>query len=481
MLVINDKKEISAGYAGYLCDESKVKGTADRLAFPEKEEEISALIKEAGTSRTNVTLSNARTGITAGAVPEGGLLLSLEKFKKISLKGSDSLTVQAGVTLDEISSFLKKEKPGYFYPVDPTETSSAIGGNIATNASGAQSYFYGPTRNWVKKISVILPEGDKLEIERGQTSARGNMFSFSGYKVLIPGIKKIRAKNSAGYFTGDNMDLIDLFIGSEGTLGIITEADISILPRPENLLLILAFFPTQDAALGFFHAAKKELKEVLAYEYFDASALELLKRDFSIPESSGAVFFEKIIRDFDAETSQIEKLLQAHGSSMESVWAGESEKEMEKIKKFRHHLPEMVNSLIAGYQQKYPGIHKVGTDIAVPEGRIEEMMNFYYKRCREEKIEHLLFGHIGESHLHLNMLPDTPEQFKKAKLLGHEFAKKGIELGGTFTGEHGVGKLKRDFMIYLYSEEELKGMFAIKKMLDPGLILNRGNIFPQGL
>ena len=99
--------------------------------------------------------------------------------------------------------------------------------------------------------------------------------------------------------------------------------------------MILAFFPTQDAALGFFHAAKKELKEVLAYEYFDASALELLKRDFSIPESSGAVFFEKIIRDFDAETSQIEKLLQAHGSSMESVWAGESEKEMEKIKKMK--------------------------------------------------------------------------------------------------------------------------------------------------
>jgi len=481
MLIISDKKQLAEDYGIYLRDESRVQGEAERLVFPANEDEIAAVLKEASSSRMPATVSNARTGITAGAVPQGGVILSLEKLKKISLKEPASLSVQAGVTLDEINAFLKKEKPDYFYPVDPTETSSAIGGNIATNASGAQSYHYGPTRNWVKKISVILPQGGKLEIERGKTFADGGKLSFKGYSLLLPKLRKISAKNTAGYFVAEGMDLIDLFIGSEGTLGVITSAEMKIIPRPENILILLSFFPSAADALGFFHSAKKELKNVLAYEFFDEDALKLLKKEFTVPESRGAIFFEKIVEDFDSETLAIERLLEAHNSSMENVWAGESESEQEKIKKFRHHVPEAVNSLIAQFKQKYPEINKAGTDIAVPEEKLEEMMLFYYKRCREEKINSVLFGHIGESHLHLNMLPENSEQFKKAKLLGHEFAKKGIELGGTFTGEHGVGKLKRDFMRYLYSEEELKGMFAIKKILDPNLILNRGNIFPEGL
>ena len=375
-----------------------------------------------------------------------------------------------------IENFLKKEKPELFYPVDVTETSSSIGGNISTDASGGRSFYFGSTRNWIKKIKVVLPTGELIEIERGREKVKDGEIEVRGKKVKVSYIKELNVKNNAGYYLKKEMDLIDLFIGNEGTLGIVTETELKLTKRIENLIVLVSFFENEDDALNFFWNLKK-LKEIFCIEYFDSNSLNLLKDFFNIPLKGGAIYFETEEENID----EIEELLKNSKSSIENTWAGTEEKEIEKIKDFRHKLPEIINNKIAEVKRVYPEIHKLSTDIAVNEENLSKMIEFYKKVCKEKNLNYVLFGHIGENHLHLNIIPENREEFEKGKDGVDDFVKFAVSLGGTFSAEHGVGKIKKRFMKYLYNEKELKEMVNLKKLLDPNLILGTGNIFEDDL
>ncbi|MCG3225018.1 MAG: FAD-binding oxidoreductase, partial [Candidatus Heimdallarchaeota archaeon] len=266
---------ISESYPSYLVDESKISGgNAEWLFFPTTENEIVSIINKMKDENSMITISAARTGIVGSAVPFGGAVMSLERMNEIIGIGFDEdtqrwfLRCQPSISLDEINEYVKFKKCGQnqsippesdwaekfieectmYYPMDPTEMTASLGGTICANASGARSFKYGPTRDWVRRIRVVLGTCEVLNITRGQYAAEDGIFivKTAGKELIIktPYYHMPKAKNAAGLFTEPNMDLIDLFIGSEGIFGIITEADIWIKE-----------YNAQISCVGFF---KKE-------------------------------------------------------------------------------------------------------------------------------------------------------------------------------------------------------------------------------
>jgi D-lactate dehydrogenase (cytochrome) len=176
-----------------------------------------------------------------------------------------------------------------------------------------------------------------------------------------------------------------------------------------------------------------------------------------------------------------EELLAAHGSSMEQTWGGMDEADLARLKALRHGIAEQVNMAIAAAKAEHPDIHKVGTDIAVPADALTEMFRFYENELEGTGLRYVIFGHVGDSHLHLNIMPNDPYELRVAKELALRFAGRAVELGGTVSAEHGIGKLKHDFLRIMYGDAGLAEMVAVKKALDPAGVLNRGVMFPEEL
>jgi len=285
-------------------------------------------------------------------------------------------------------------------------------------------------------------------------------------------------KTAAGYYVKDHMDLVDLFIGHEGTLGFILEADIALGIRPEAVMSFFSFFASEGDAIGFVRAAKAH--KAMSLEYMDANSISLLRTKYpNMPKSAkGLIYFEQDYKK-ESESRLIDSwtnLLEKHKALMEDSWFADSDKERMRLKELRHALPDIVNEIVR--KNRMP---KVGTDIAVPDGRFKEMLEFYKEKLASSGIYYVIFGHIGESHMHVNMLPKTEEEFKKSRLVYTEFVKKAVSLGGTVSAEHGIGKLKHSFLEIMYGKDNLKQMAILKKSIDPSCILGLDNIFPKEL
>ncbi len=216
----------SSDYEDYLSDESRRVGTADSISFPTSEAEVIGVVDSIRAVGGAITVQGARTGIVAGAVPQGGHILNLSRMKAIGEIragqeiGKSSLTVQPGALLSEVREALAKDK--LFFPPDPTETSASLGGMVACNASGAMSFFYGPTRKWITALRAVLSDGSTVSLRRGENRAQGRAFSITteNGRVIagkLPGYCVPGIKTAAGYYVADDMDMIDLFVGMECT------------------------------------------------------------------------------------------------------------------------------------------------------------------------------------------------------------------------------------------------------------------------
>lgn len=475
-MIIKTDKEI---IASYLRDESGLLGAhCDKVVIPESYQEVSDVLKQASFDKTPIYLSGAGTGVTGGRLPFGGVVISLEKLDRILDVRPGEIRVQAGVSIARIHE--AAGSTGYIYPPDATEWDASIGGNIATNASGSRSFKYGATRNYVEEIKVVLAGGKVLDIPRGRYSAKGRSFDLSAdMRFNIPDYRMPDIKNAAGYYTKDNMDLIDLFIGSEGTLGVIVEARLRLLPLQGYTFAAFAFFDKVSQALDFVEQARNSSSvDPLAIEYFDKNAIKLLKKKFDLmPDGPEAViFFEEEITP-EKENGFLDNwaaLLENNGVDIEDVWSATEPKKEAEFKNIRHEIPVLVNEII-----RERGIPKVGTDIAVPSERFREMFDIYQKELSGSGMDHLIFGHIGDSHLHANILPKNGQEQIKAKGIYLKFAKKAVSLGGTVSAEHGIGKLKHAFLREMYGDRGISEMIRVKKYLDPGFILSRDNIFSE--
>jgi D-lactate dehydrogenase (cytochrome) len=332
---------------------------------------------------------------------------------------------------------------------------------------------------------------------------RGEVFSENGFieietengnkiKAKLPTYKQPNVrKNTSGYFSGEKIDAIDLFIGSEGTLGIVTEIELKLLPKPKGFLSGIVFFQDEKDLLNSVIEMRKNSFETrqnrksqnakynsidaTVIEYFDGQSLKFISEKFpETPEKmAGAIFFEQETTQ-ENEDELFEKwneLLEKHNAEIEKSWFAINEQDLEKMREFRHALPVSVNERIVKYKQR-----KVGTDMAVPDEKFESFLKFYKTKLDESGLEYVIFGHIGDNHLHANMIPKNASEMTKAKHLYGRFIAQAIMLGGTISAEHGIGKLKSKYLYVMYGERYLNEMAELKKAFDRKGILGRENI-----
>jgi len=514
-------------YASYLRDESRQSGSAESIVFPHNAEEIVDFLKNYRPAA--LTIQGARTGIAAGAVPQGGSVITCEKMRHITgLREQDGaffLTVQAGVLLTEIRQTLSKKAfdiqswseesknalkklnnaPPLFFPPDPTEVSAAIGGMVSSNASGACSLYYGPTRQYIQSLRIVLADGETLCLQRGNQKVSGGHFRIqteSGKTIegTIPSVAMPPVKSAAGYFLKQDMDLIDLFIGMEGTLGIISEIELLLLPKPPCIWGLVVFLPSPKETVSFVNVVRSHARstwasgsenKVTAIEYFDTQALRILRNQkeqnpaFSdippIPPSAGEAIYVEFQgtaeEHLEAMVMGTAEILVNHGGDEDATWIADNETEMGKLKFFRHAVPESINLLIDERRKVEPEITKLGTDMAVPDNKLSDVLQMYTSDLEQAGLDYAIFGHIGNNHVHVNILPNNAEQYAKGKELYLTWAQKIVSWGGTVSAEHGIGKIKVPFLEIMYGKKVIDQMKAVKKIFDPRGVLNPGNLF----
>lgn len=468
----------------YLTDASNMPGGhAEKLFLPENEAEIAEILREANEKRISLTVSGARTGTVGGAVPFGGWVISLEKLNKIKSIDKANLTavVEPGVILGDFQKAVEAE--GLFYPPDPTEWSCQIGGTVATNASGARSFKYGATREFVQALRVVLASGEAVSLRRREPIDAA---------IKVPTYRRPNVrKNVSGFFNQEPLDAIDLFVGSEGTLGVATEIELSLLPKPEGFFSGIIFFPGNQDLLAFVEAVKTSSfgartrrqdagvpMDASLIEYFDDRALAFIGEKFPETPSgmAGAIFFEQetTSEDEDALLEAWNELLEEHNADLDASWFTTTEQDREKMRAFRHALPVSVNERVVRNKQK-----KIGTDMAVPDEAFPGFLKFYKETLDASGIEYVIFGHIGDCHLHANLLPKDAAEAERALHLYGRYIAQAIMVGGTVSAEHGIGKLKSKYLYVMMGERYMNEMAELKRAFDPNGILCRGNMIPE--
>jgi FAD/FMN-containing dehydrogenase len=428
-------------------DASGFHGEAERLIVPCTEAELFPAI----ASGNPLTIVGARTGLTGGCVPQEGWAVSLEKFQRLEVCPGRAIA-GAGVSLEALQA--AAARTGQFYAPDPTERTASVGGSIATNASGSRSFRYGSTRRHILRLRVATMDG------RVRDFRRGDRIDFDVPALPLPHT----TKNTAGYPLAPGMDWIDLFTGSEGTLGIVTEVEVQLLPAPRELLAGVVFFENDTAALDAVDAWR-DLAGLRMIEYFDENSLAFLRQRFDeTPEHAGAaLLIEQENGDIDFWAGRVS----------EGSWCAASDQDRERFRRFRHALPELVNDTM-----RRRGFLKLGSDYAVPIARSREMLALYHDALRRLALDYVIFGHIGDAHVHVNILPKSQAEFDAGQRLMLDFARHAVSLGGTVSAEHGLGKRKAHLLALQYTPEQIDSMREVKRRLDPRWLLNRGNLFP---
>lgn len=434
-------------------DASGYQGRADREFAPTSVEELAAIVRDAASQRIPITVAGGRTGVTGGCCPQGGWLVSMQRLNALRIEQGNALA-QAGVSLQSLHAEAGATRQ--LYPPDPTEWTASVGGSIATNASGSRSFLYGSTRRWVRALTVVMADGTVRSFRRD------DKIDFE-----VPAIRLPRArKNTAGYLLQPHMDWIDLIAGSEGTLAIVAEAELELIAAPRDLLTGVIFFEDDETALAAVDAWRT-VPGVRMLEYVDSGSLRLLEQ----PGGSALLIEQELAPHADVH-EWLDRLEEQH-ALLENSWIASNNAERERFRKFRHALPEKVNDTV-----RRNGFLKLGSDFAVPVESNLAMLRYYRQHlARELEGRYVIFGHIGDAHVHVNILPSTQAQFDRGRELMLEFARKAVSLGGTVSAEHGLGKRKRDLLKLQYSVDELQAMRAVKQRLDPDGLLGRGNLF----
>ena len=454
----------------------------------------------------HVIAEGAMTSLTRGAVPEDGwVVLDTRQQKEIHIeKESRSVTVQPGVKFREVQVALAAV--GLYYPPGPTEEEASFGGMISCNAAGAATFKYGQTRPWVKRIEVVLANGEILDIRRGQCKARDGHFILENAngaerRIDVPTYKMPDVpKSSAGYYAEPDMDLIDLFIGSEGTLGVITKATLDAIPMP-SIHWALVACPNEQKALDVNQRLRElslETREkrkggdinprvidISAIEYVDAPSMRVLREDGQSKRG--------ITPPLEAKTMLIIQVEKADGDTSEELGLrllSEVEKyglsegfqfappdntgQIKYLTDMRKAVPDGVNRRVKENQ-----VTKMAGDFIVPMDKVKEMLEFARKTCEDLDLDLYIWGHSSDGNFHPNIVAKTPEDAELAKRALFEIGKKVIELGGSPIAEHGVGrnKTKQALLKLLYTPAEIGQMRQVKRALDPEGKLAPGNIF----
>jgi len=379
------------------------------------------------------------------------------------------VVTRPGTIIADLQKFVSEE--GFYFPIAPTSKDNArIGASVATNCTGEDSYKYGAMRSFVRKLKVLLANGEERIFEA--EPIKGNP----------------KEKNKAGYFLAwDNPK--DLFIGSEGTLGFITEVTLDLLPKVSGFFAALAPFSSNQKALEFIiKIASQNKLQPRALEMIDAAALDIMRTHESFPklksDVKALVYFKQEFQD-EAESEKFlnkwyEVLSLADPSLTEHVLVARTHKEQEAFRKWRHHIPQTLNEKVRRELWPNDGA-KVGSDWWVPILKLQEMMAYFYKLAEQAKLPFMAYAHLGSGHPHTNVLASNADELKLARAMLLKCCKKAASLGGGVAGEHGIGKIHRNLLQVQHPAKAIQQMKKWKAEYDPNYLLGRGNIFNSSL
>ena len=421
-------------------------GVPDVLVKVLSTEEVSEVMAYAFGRTIPVVVRGSGTGLVGGAVAtHGGIMLDTSMMKKVLELDENNLTVtvQTGILLMELAAYC--DERGFQYCPDPGEKSATIGGNISTNAGGMRAMKYGVTRDAVRAITVVLPSGEIMKF---------------GSKVV---------KNSSGY------DLKDLIIGSEGTLGIVTEATLKIIPKPEFAISILVPFRSMKDAISTVPKIIRAQVTPVATEYMSQDVIlfaeEYLGKKFPTHASDAYLLLtfdgntrEAIMHDMETiadlclENDAIDVFMIDTEERSASVWSARSAF-LEAIKSSTDQMDEC--------------------DVVVPRSRVADFILYTHEVAKEVGLRIPSFGHAGDGNLHIYLcrdgLDDVQWENRKEKAFSMMY-EKSKEMGGLVSGEHGIGLDKRKYLLDMLGERQLELMRGIKNVFDPKGILNPGKV-----
>ena len=507
--------------ASYLEDAAHFPGGfATAIVFPRTEADVAEVIQ----SYPHLLPIGAQSSVTGGATPRGETLISLSKMDAVVSSGEDWIRVQPGLSV----ASLKDEvlRLGRYYAPAPTYDGALVGGTIATNASGAATFKYGSTRRWVKGLTVVLASGEALDIERGKVVAHPDgYFDIAGSS----GVTRVRVptyampdvpKRSAGYFAAPGMDLIDLFIGSEGTLGVVVEATLVLRTTIPATCMALIPLSSEEAALalvGRLRSASVETwksgdpsgLDVSAIEFLDERCLAMLhedgadrRSDITIPSGTAIVLlvqvelapgttaetaFEQIGQALepgaaDSTLARLSRMLDEAGAleTTELAMPGDRHR-AQQFFDFREAAPEAVKSRVAQLKSRTGAdIEKTAADMIVPFAHFGRMMARYREGYSRRGLDYAIWGHISDGNVHPNVIPRSIDDVRAGKEAIAEFGAEVTRLGGCPLAEHGVGRsaVKQALLRQLYGDAGIAQMRAVKAALDPGWKLAPGVLFP---
>lgn len=342
----------------------------------------------------------------------------------------------------------------------------------------------------------MIWDGSVIDLRRGEHYAAGRNLTLkktdgSELFIKLPGFVMPAAKNASGYYVEDNMDAIDLIIGSDGTLGVITEIELELLPLPEFIWGITSFFSSETDAINFVNMVRAKIGNIAAIEYFDGGAIAILRSQKKISTAfsqlpdveewvDGCVYIELHCRDEETVLtglSTIGACAAAAGGDEKNTWVARNARDLESLQFFRHAVPECTNMLIDKRKQTDNIITKLGADMSVPDGCLEDVVTLYRAGLEEYGLESAIWGHIGDNHLHVNILPRDGEDYKKGKELYSKWARAVTDMGGAVSAEHGVGKIKAPYLKVMYGRKHIIEMAEMKRLFDPHFIFGCGNLF----
>ena len=419
----------------------------DAVIAPRNTNEISAIVKLCNEHRIPIVPRGSGTNLCAGTCPtEGGLVLLFKHMNQILEIDEENLTitVQPGlVTLDMIHAV---EARGLFYPPDPSSMKiSTIGGNINENSGGLRGLKYGVTRDYVLGLEVVLPNGDVIR---------------TGGKL---------AKDVAGY------DLTRLFVGSEGTLGIVTEAILKLIPTPETKKTMLVLYQSMEAAARSVSKIIADKIIPTTLEFLDQPTLQVVE-DFAkigLPTNVKAVLLMEQDGPAEVVERDIKKMAEiCMNEQAISVQIAESEEHAEALRTARR-------SALSALARLSPTT--ILEDATVPRSEIAKMVSAINEIAEKNDVKICTFGHAGDGNLHPTCITDSrnEDELKRVDQAFLEIFEKAIELGGTITGEHGVGMMKAPYLEMKLGEEGINAMIAIKRSFDPNNIMNPGKVFAK--
>lgn len=423
----------------------RLKGNADALVFVKSTEEVSALLKYANENKIAVTPRGAGTNLVGSTVPEhGGIIIDVSKMNRVLEFDPETFTatVEPGILLKDFQSFV--EERGFFYPPDPGEKSSSIGGNIATNAGGMRAVKYGVTRDYVRGLEVVLADGS----------------------VTWFGSKNV--KDASG------LSLKNLVIGSEGTLAIITKCLLKIIPRPEFSVSALVPFDSLENGISNVQKILSANANPTAVEFVERKVVELGEK-FTLIKYPSPDAASYILLTFDGNknevlenVSRIKKIVKENGA-LDFILL-DDEGYAQDIWKVRSCLVKAVENV----SEQEP------VDLVVPINRVADFVKFVNRTEKETGMQMVAFGHAGDGNVHLCVVRGNRDEktWKDELLKNMEIVYgKAYQLGGLTSGEHGIGISKRRYFLKETSDVNLDVMNVIKNALDPNHILNEGKSY----